>query len=73
VNAPRAVDLIEHCGGQRIWMNCACDWGHSVPLAVPRAAIELRRRGHSADSIDNLVFGNPQRFLSQNSRFKIGL
>ena len=52
-------------------MNSACDWGVSVPLSVPYAAMELRRRGHSAQRIDDLIFGNPHRFLSQNPRFKI--
>jgi uncharacterized protein len=70
MNAARAVDVIEHTGGERLWMNSACDWGHSVPLAVPRAGIELRRRCHSGDKIDRMLYGNPQKFLSQNPRFK---
>jgi hypothetical protein len=69
--APRAVDILECYGRERIWMNSACDWGVSVPLAVPYAAMELRRRGHSAQMIDDVIFGNPHRFLSQNPRFKI--
>ena len=44
--AARAVDLIETYGSERLWMNSACDWGVSIPLAVPYAALELRRRGH---------------------------
>jgi hypothetical protein len=52
-------------------MNCACDWGISRPLAVPHTALEMRRRGYSAESIDHLIFGNPLRFLSQNPRFKL--
>jgi len=32
--------MIEMYGGERLWMNSACDWGVSVPLAVPRAALE---------------------------------
>jgi uncharacterized protein len=71
VNAARAVDIIEHCGSERLWMNCACDWGHSVPLAVPRAAIELRKRGHNPEAIDKMIYGNPQRFLSQSPRFTV--
>jgi predicted metal-dependent phosphotriesterase family hydrolase len=31
----------------------------------------MRRRGHSAEAIDKLIYQNPMRFLSQNSRFKI--
>src|SRR4051812_37088829 len=45
----RAVDMIDVYGGDRIWMNSACDWGVSVPLAVPRTALEMRRRGYTSD------------------------
>ena len=67
----RAVDMIEQYGQERIWMNSACDWGVSVPLAVPYAAMEMRRRGFSAETIDRLVYANPAKFLSQSPRFKI--
>jgi predicted metal-dependent TIM-barrel fold hydrolase len=63
--------MVECFGRQRIWMNSACDWGVSVPLAVPYAALEMRKRGHSAEVIDNLVYGNPIKFLSQSPKFKI--
>jgi hypothetical protein len=70
--AARAIDMIEMYGAERIWMNSACDWGVSVPLAVPQAALEMRRRGHPADVIDGVIYGNPLRFLGQNPRFKLG-
>jgi predicted metal-dependent TIM-barrel fold hydrolase len=52
-------------------MNSACDWGVSVPLAVPRTAIEMKRRKWDADRVDTVVFGNPLRFMSQNPRFHL--
>jgi len=67
----RAVDMVERAGMQNIWLNCACDWGRSEPLAVPQTALEMRRRGHSAKAVDDLIYGNPFRFLSQSPRFKI--
>jgi predicted metal-dependent TIM-barrel fold hydrolase len=67
----RAIDIIETSGDQRIWLNCACDWGHSDPLAVPKTALEMRRRGHSAEAIDHLIYGNPLKFLSQSPKFRI--
>ena len=67
----RAIDMVENCGMKNIWLNSACDWGRSEPLAVPRTALEMRRRGHSAEVIDGLIYGNPQRFMSQSPRFKI--
>jgi len=67
----RAIDMVEVYGNARIWMNSACDWGVSDPLAVPKTALEMKRRGHSAEAIDKLIFQNPLRFLSQCPRFKL--
>ncbi len=67
----RAVDMLEMYGHERIWINSACDWGHSVPLVVPQTALELRRRGHSEATIDKLLFQNPYTFLSQSPRFRL--
>ena len=62
--------MMELYGSERLWLNSACDWGHSDPLAVPKTALEMRRRGYSATFIDHLLYQNPLRFLSQNPRFK---
>lgn len=67
----RAVDMLEVYGNQRIWLNSACDWGPSDPLAVPKTALEMKRRGHDVDIIDQVLFKNPARFLSQCPRFQI--
>src|SRR5687767_8891309 len=45
----RAIDILDMYGTERIWMNSACDWGISIPLAVPRTALEARKRGHAED------------------------
>lgn len=67
----RAVDMLEMYGTDQIWMNCACDWGVSDPLAVPKAIVEMRRRGHSQATIDKVVYGNPHAFMSQCPKFKL--
>jgi len=67
----RAVDILDCYGGERLWMNSACDWGESVPLASPKTALEMRRRGWSAESIDRVIYQNPIRFLSQSSNFRL--
>ena len=54
---------------ERIWMNSACDWGSSVPLAVPNAIQEMRRRGKDPNYIDKIVYQNPIGFMSQSPRF----
>ncbi len=69
--AARAIDMIELYGQERLWMNSACDWGVSVPLAVPRTALEMRRRGHTAKTVDKMIYQNPIKFMSQSPKFKI--
>ena len=69
--AARAIDIVEVYGAERLWMNSACDWGVSVPLAVPRAALEMRRRGHSPEAIDRLIYQNPRKFMSQSPKFNL--
>jgi predicted metal-dependent TIM-barrel fold hydrolase len=67
----RAVDMVETTGHERVWLNCACDWGVSDPLAVPKTALEMKKRGHSDEVIDKLVYQNPLKFLSQCSKFNV--
>jgi predicted metal-dependent TIM-barrel fold hydrolase len=67
----RAADIIEMTGQERLWINSAGDWGHSDPLAVPKARIEMARRGHSQETIDRISLENPRTFLSQNARFDV--
>lgn len=67
----RAVDMVETFGAERLWLNCACDWGQSDPLAVPKTAQEMRKRGYSSQTVDRLLFENPSAFLSQCAKFKL--
>jgi len=67
----RAADMFEVYGAERVWMNSACDWGVSIPLNVPYTALELRRRGHTAEAIDRFIYQNPVQFLSQCPKFRL--
>lgn len=67
----RAIDMFERYSGERLWMNSACDWGVSVPLAVPYAGLEMRKRGYTDGQIEKLIFHNPARFMSQSPKFKL--
>lgn len=67
----RAVDILDVYGHERLWMNSACDWGESVPLAVPHTALEMRKRGWSAETIDRVIYQNPVRFLQQSPKFRL--
>ncbi len=70
-SAARAIDMLEVYGSESIWMNSACDWGISVPLAVPHTMMEMRRRGHEKDWIDKVSFQNPVKFMKQSQKFKV--
>ncbi|WDT80221.1 MAG: hypothetical protein MPW14_24545 [Candidatus Manganitrophus sp.] len=61
--------MIERAGPDRICVSSACDWGPSLPIAIPRFALEMRRRGHSERSIRKIIYENPAAFLSQSPRF----
>ncbi len=67
----RAADIFEMYGTERIWMNSAGDWGPSDPLAVPKAQLEMARRGHPARTISKVSFDNPRTFLSACPKFKV--
>ena len=66
----RAIDILETYGRERLWLNSACDWGRSDPLAVPKTAVEMKRRGHLAEVVDQVIFQNPEKFLRQCPKFK---
>jgi hypothetical protein len=71
VSVARAVDIIENYGADRITISSACDWGPSVPTAVPQFMLEMRRRGHSEQLIRKIVFDNPLEFLRQSGKFEL--
>lgn len=71
VSIARAVDIIEMYGSDRICVSSACDWGASLPVAVPYFIMEMRRRGHPAELIKKVVYDNPRDFLAQSGKFKL--
>lgn len=70
-SAARAVDMIEIYGSERVCVASACDWGPSLPTAIPHFVLEMRRRGHPEQLIHKIVYENPVEFLSQSSRFRL--
>ncbi len=67
----RAIDILETHEGARLWLNSACDWGVSDPLAVAKCGLEMKKRHHSAADIEKVLFDNPRRFLSQCPNFHV--
>ena len=70
VSPERAIDMIEARGPERVCVASACDWGPSVPVAVPEFALAMRRRGHAAELIDRVIYRNPASFLGQSPKFR---
>jgi hypothetical protein len=70
-SVPRAADILELCGAERLWVNSACDWGVSDPLAPPKLGLELRARSQSYAAIDRVLFHNPREFLAQGGKFSV--
>jgi uncharacterized protein len=69
--APRAADILEFTGGERLWVNSACDWGPSDPLAPPKLGLEMHARGQSWAEVDRVLFQNPRDFLVQGGKFSV--
>jgi predicted metal-dependent TIM-barrel fold hydrolase len=69
----RAVDMLEMHGTERVWMNSACDWGVSDPLAVAKGGLRMRARRHPRELVEQVLWENPLRFLSQSPRFPTDL
>ena len=67
----RAIDMLETTDSERLWLNSACDWGVSDPLAVVKCGFEMKRRKHTPEQIERVLFENPKRFLSQSPNFKL--
>lgn len=67
----RAIDMLELYQMERLWLNSACDWGVSDPLAVVKCGLEMRKRQYSAEAIERVLYENPKKFLSQSKNFVI--
>ncbi len=67
----RAIDMLEQRKAEKIWMNSACDWGVSDPLAVPKTMLEMRKRGWSEEMIQRVALENPVGFMSQSPKFTL--
>ena len=67
---PRVVDTVERFGIDHLMVDASGDWGPSDPATLHDAIVEMRRRGHDEEVIEDLFYNNPCRFLGQNPKFK---
>jgi predicted metal-dependent TIM-barrel fold hydrolase len=54
----RMTEIVRQYGSERIIIDSACDWGVSDPLAVPKTAALMARRGIAADVIRLVTYTN---------------
>ncbi len=66
----RAIDAVEIYGTDRICINSSADWSVSDPLSILKCANEMRRRGHSEQSVSKVFYDNPKSFLGQCPKFQ---
>ena len=66
----RAADMVEMFSPHRLLVNSAGDWGPSKPTAVPDFILEMRRRGHPSELIQQVVYENPLEFFRQSDGFQ---
>jgi predicted metal-dependent TIM-barrel fold hydrolase len=72
LSAERAVNMMAQYGTDRMIINGSADWGYSDPLAVPKAAMVMRKSGYFSEAeVRKVTFDNPYNFLAQSPRFRL--
>jgi uncharacterized protein len=66
----RMTDIVLRYGAERIIVDSACDWGVSDPLAVPKTAELMKRRGVAADQIEKVTYRNALAAYGQSGQIR---
>jgi uncharacterized protein len=66
----RMVEVIKKYGSEKIIVNSSADWGVSDPLAVPKTAALMLKRGISRLDVDRSCYLNTLEAFSRNSNMK---
>ena len=67
----RFANLVDEFGAERMMVNSSADWGASDALSVPKVTLELRRRGHSDETIERIVWRNPVEIYGKSGKLKL--
>lgn len=65
----RMVDIVRQYGSERIIVDSSADWGVSDPLAVPKTAKLMERRGIDPKDIHKTCYQNAVDAYSQSGQF----
>ena len=63
----RMVEVIRQYGSERILVNSSADWGVSDPLAVPKTASLMLRRGIAREDVERSCYENALAAFGKNS------
>lgn len=66
----RMVEVIKKYGSEKIIVDSSADWGVSDPLAVPKTAALMLKRGISRADVDRSCYQNALDAFSRNSNMK---
>lgn len=70
MDSERMASIVQTFGSTRIIVNSSADWGMSDPLAVPRTAQIMQKRGVSVENIEAACYNNALAALSISGRLK---
>lgn len=66
----RMVEIVKKYGPERIIVDSSADWGHSDPLAVPKTARLMLKRGVPEEHVKQVCYSNALKAYSQSNQFK---
>jgi len=66
----RMVEVIRQYGSERIIVDSSADWGVSDPLAVPKTASLMLKRGIARADVERSCYQNALDAFSRNSRMR---
>jgi uncharacterized protein len=65
----RMVDIVKQYGSERIIVDSSADWGVSDPLAVPKTASLMIKRGVSEEDVKKVCYSNALEAYGQSGQF----
>jgi hypothetical protein len=66
----RMVEVVKQYGSKNIFINSAADWGISDPLAVPKTAALMQKRGIDQKDIEKVTYGNALAAFGRSGQMK---
>ena len=71
MGSERMVDIVRQYGSERIIVDSSADWGVSDPLAVPKTANLMRKRGIAAEDIEKTTWSNAIEVYAKSGQIDI--